>query len=78
MESIKKVKYVVANSNFTKKLGISIGIPEKQIHIIHPGCDEPIRIENNFKLQAENIYKDSFPRILTVARLDRRKTTKIF
>ena len=73
LESIKKVKYVVANSNFTKKLGISIGIPEKQIHIIHPGCDEPIRIENNFKLQAENIYKDSFPRILTVARLDRRK-----
>ncbi len=73
LHSIKKVKYVIANSNFTKKLAITIGVPEKKIHIIHPGCDEPIKIENAFQLQAENIYKNSFPKILTVARLDKRK-----
>lgn len=73
LDSMKKVRYVIANSNFTKKLGMSVGIAEKQIRVIHPGCDEPIKIENNFQLQAENIYKDSFPKILTVARLDRRK-----
>ena len=54
-------------------MAITIGVPEKKIHIIHPGCDEPIKIENAFQLQAENIYKNSFPKILTVARLDKRK-----
>ena len=49
LDSIKKVKYVIANSNFTKKLAIMIGVPEKKI------------------------YKNSFPKILTVARLDKRK-----
>ncbi len=73
LNSIKKVRYVIANSNFTKNLAINIGIPENKIHIIHPGCDSPIKIENDFQSQAENIYKDSFPKILTVARLDKRK-----
>ena len=73
LDSLKKVKYVIANSEFTKKLAVANGIPEKKIHIIHPGCDEPIKIDNNFQSQAESIYKDSFPKILTVARLDKRK-----
>ena len=73
LNSIKKVKYVISNSNFTKKLAINIGIPENKIHIIHPGCDEPIEIKSEFQKQAENIFKDSFPKILTVARLDKRK-----
>ena len=73
LNSITKVKYVIANSNFTKNLGIQIGIPQNKIHIIHPGCDDPIKIEKNFQIQAEEIYRDSFPKIVTVARLDRRK-----
>ena len=73
LNSIAKVKHVVANSNFTKNLGIQIGIPENKIHVIHPGCDDPIKIEKNFQMQAEDLYKDSFPKIITVARLDRRK-----
>ena len=73
LDSIKKVRYIIANSNFTKKLAITIGVPEKKIYIIHPGCDEPIKIDSTFQSQAENIYKDSFPKILTVARLDKRK-----
>ena len=73
LKSLNKVNYIIANSHFTKKLGINIGLPEKKIYIIHPGCDDPIEIENNFQVQAENIYKNSFPKILTVARLERRK-----
>ena len=73
LNSITKVKYVIANSNFTKNLGIQIGIPENKIHIIHPGCNDPIKIEKNFQTQAEEIYRDSFPKIVTVARLDKRK-----
>ncbi len=71
--SIEKVKFVIANSKYTKNLAISIGIPETKIHIIHPGCDEPIEIDKNFQLRANNIYQNSFPRLLTVARLDKRK-----
>ncbi len=73
LNSISKVDYIIANSNFTKNLGISIGIPEKNIYIIHPGCDDPEKIESKFQEQAENIFKNSFPKILTVARLDKRK-----
>ncbi len=73
LNSIKKIKFVIANSNFTKDLGVNIGIPEKKIHIIHPGCDDPIKIDNNLQKHAEKIYKGSFPKILTVARLDKRK-----
>ena len=73
LDSVDKVRHVIANSNFTKNLGIEIGIPENKIHIIHPGCDDAIKIEKNFQIQAEEMYKDSFPKIVTVARLDRRK-----
>ncbi len=73
INSIRKVKYVVANSKFTKNLALEIGIPEKKIHIINPGCDDPIKIDPSYQSQAEDIFKDSFPKIITVARLDKRK-----
>ncbi len=73
ISSISKVKYIVANSHFTKNLGIKIGLPEKKIHVIHPGCEKPMNIQKNFQIQAEEIFEDSFPKILTIARLDRRK-----
>ena len=73
LNSIKKVRYVIANSNFTKNLGVQIGLPEKKIHIINPGCDEPIEIKNDLQVKTNEIYKDSFPKILTIARLEKRK-----
>ena len=73
LASLEKVKFIIANSNFTKRLALNIGLPEKKIHIIHPGHDEPLNIEDRFKKDSEKFFGDSFPRILTVARLDRRK-----
>ena len=73
LASLEKVKFIIANSNFTKKLAIKIGLPEKKIHIIHPGHDQPLNIEEKFKKDSEKFFGDSFPKILTVARLDRRK-----
>jgi len=73
LNSLSKIKYIIANSNFTKNLAIQIGLSEKKIHVIHPGHDKPIKIGNNFQIEADNLFKDSFPKILTVARLDRRK-----
>ena len=73
LNSMNKVKYIVANSNFTKNLGIKIGVPENKIHVIHPGCDNPTIIEKETEIRAEEIYKKCFPKIITVARLERRK-----
>ena len=73
LNSIDKVKYVISNSNFTKKLALEIGIPESKIHIIHPGCDNPEKIEKDLQLKADEIFNDAFPKIITVARLERRK-----
>ena len=73
INSFKKTKFIIANSNFTKKLGIEIGLPKEKIYVIHPGCEEPFKIEKEYELKADKIYQDSFPKIITVARLDRRK-----
>lgn len=74
LNSLEKSKYIIANSEFTKKLAISKGIPEGKIHVIHPGIflEENISSENLEK--AEAIYAKGKPRILTVARLDKRKS----
>ena len=59
LNSVKKVKFVIANSNFTKNLAIKIGITENKIHIIHPGCDEPIEIDEKFEIQAKEGLTDA-------------------
>ena len=73
LKSINKAKFIVANSNFTKNLGIKVGIDPSKMHIICPGIQKPRKIDNNYKIKAEKIYTDSFPKIITVARLDKRK-----
>ena len=46
IKSTNKADFVIANSNFTKNLGINIGIDEKKIHVINPGINKPKKIEN--------------------------------
>ncbi len=73
IKSVHKADYVIANSNFTKKLAIKIGINSSKIHVIFPGIYKPSTINNVSKIKAENIFGNSFPKIITVARLDKRK-----
>ena len=73
IKSLQKADFIIANSNFTKKLGIKIGIDSSKINIIYPGIEKPKNIENNFINEAKNIYGNSYPKIITVARLDKRK-----
>jgi len=67
------VDYIIANSNFTKELANKIGINTSKVHVIFPGIPKPKKIDNIYKLKAEKHFKDSFPRIITVSRLDKRK-----
>ncbi len=73
LNSLNNIRYIISNSKFTKKLAITIGVAEKKIYVINPGCDEPIEIEPVYESKATELFKDSFPKILTVARLEKRK-----
>ena len=74
IKSLDKVNYIIANSNFTKNLAIAHGVKEAKINIIHPGCNYPIEIKDEYKKQAKDIFDNAFPKIITVARLDKRKS----
>ena len=73
LQSLNKAKFVISNSEFTKKLAIKNGLDEKKIKIINPGCNYPIKIDNKSIDQAKDLYRNCFPKIITVARLDKRK-----
>jgi len=73
IESTNKSDFIIANSNFTKQLAISLGVDSKKIKIIFPGINVPQLIESKYKIEAQKIYNESFPKIITVARLDKRK-----
>ena len=73
IKSTNNVDFIIANSNFTKKLAIKVGIDASKINIIFPGIPKPKNIENITKVNAEKFFKDSFPKIITVSRLDKRK-----
>tara|TARA_Y100000590_G_scaffold106833_1_gene121543 strand:+ start:613 stop:1710 length:1098 start_codon:yes stop_codon:yes gene_type:complete len=73
IKSTNNADFVVANSNFTKNLAIKIGIDPSKISVIFPGIPIPTDIDNISKNKAEKIFGDSFPKIITVSRLDKRK-----
>jgi len=73
VKSANNANYIISNSNFTKKLAVNVGIDSSKIHVIFPGINQPKKIENIFKLKAENFFENSFPKIITVSRLDKRK-----
>ena len=74
LKALNKASYVISNSEFTKRLAVKNGVNEKKIKIIHPGCNYPIKIDNKNLDKAKDLYRNSFPKILTVARLDKRKS----
>ena len=74
LSSLKKADYVIANSNFTKNLVFKSGHKNQNIKVINPGCNYPIATNNIAKERAKAIYKDAFPRLITISRLDGRKS----
>ena len=73
-KNFKKVKFIVANSNYTKNLAIDKGLDGSKIHIINPGTYYPVEIEKEQVKKAKEIFGQNFPKIITIARLDRRKS----
>ena len=74
LKALNKARYVISNSEFTKKLAMKNGLQENKIRIIHPGCNYPIKIDNKNIDKAKELFRNCFPKIITVARLDKRKS----
>lgn len=74
INSLQKANYVIANSNFTKNLSIKSGLEESKIKVINPGSNYPIIVKDGSKENAIKIYNGAFPKLITVARLDERKS----
>ena len=74
LKALNKAKFVISNSEFTKGLAIKNGLNEKKIRIIHPGCNYPIKTDVKSIDKAKDLYRNCFPKIITVARLDKRKS----
>ena len=79
IKSLDKANYIIANSNFTKKLSIKVRVNKEKLNIINPGINIPKTIDKLYKIDADNSFKysnsseESFPKIITVARLEKRK-----
>ena len=68
-----KVEKIIANSEYTKNLAISIGINPDKIIVINPGVD-PVQVLNKKSLEkVESLLKVKTPRLITVSRFDKRK-----
>ena len=72
-KSFLKSRFIIANSKYTKDLAIKVGLEKNKIHIINPGTYHPIKIEDENINKAKEIFGSSFPKIITVGRLDKRK-----
>ena len=74
LKALGKANYIIANSRFTKELAIKLGVKVKDIKVINPGCNYPIPINDSAKEFAKKIYDEAAPKLITISRLDRRKS----
>ena len=70
---LNNVDNVVANSNFTKKLAIHLGVEERRITVINPGVDPITEIPKKDLKIAEEILNGKKQRLITVSRFEKRK-----
>ena len=76
LNALTKANFIIANSEFTKNLVIKLGFKDNNIKVINPGCNYPIKVNNEAKKFAKTIYGDTFPKLITISRLDGRKSHK--
>ncbi len=74
IKALAKADYVIANSRFTKELAAKLGVPIKDIRVINPGCNYPIPVEDEARQFAEKKFNGAFPKLITISRLDGRKS----
>jgi phosphatidylinositol alpha-1,6-mannosyltransferase len=73
LEVLNNVETIVANSEYTKNLAISLGVHQKKIIVINPGVDQVQELNKKTLNKVENLLKHKSPRLITVSRFDKRK-----
>ena len=73
IKSTNNANFIISNSNYTKELALKVGMDSSKIKIIFPGIERPIKLNSDSIIKAEKVFGDSFPKIITVSRLDKRK-----
>ena len=72
LKALAKADFVIANSRFTKELALKFGV--KDVIVINPGCNYPIQVNSESQEFAKKIYGISSPKLITISRLDARKS----
>ncbi len=67
------VEKIIANSEYTKNLAISIGLNSEKIVVINPGVNPPRDLNKKSLDKVESLLKIKTPRLITVSRFDKRK-----
>jgi phosphatidylinositol alpha-1,6-mannosyltransferase len=73
LEVLNNVETIVANSEYTKDLAISLGVQQDKIVVINPGIDQVQELNKKTLEKVENLLKHKSPRLITVSRFDKRK-----
>ena len=73
LKTLSKTNYIVSNSNFTKKLAVNLNLNEEKIVVINPGVEKNITPSKENIRIANELFKNSFPKLITVSRFDKRK-----
>ena len=73
LKVLNNVETIVANSEYTKNLAISLGVQQNKIIVINPGVDEVQELDKKILDKVENLLKHKSPRLITVSRFDKRK-----
>ena len=73
LEVLKNVDIVIANSHNTKNLAIHLGIQQDKIVVINPGVNQTQELNKKTLNKVEDLLKHKSPRLITVARFDKRK-----
>ena len=73
LEILNNVETIVANSEYTKNLAISLGVQQNKIVVINPGVDKVYQLDIKTLKKVEGLLKYKSPRLITVSRFDKRK-----
>ena len=73
LKVLKNVEKVIANSHYTKKLAINVGINQSKLVVINPGIEPIFELNKKSLEKVESLLKIKTPRLITVSRFDKRK-----
>ena len=70
---LNNVDHIVSNSQYTKDLAINLGVNEDKIIVINPGVFPAREVHKEKIKEAEKLFNNKSPRLITVSRFDKRK-----